>query len=85
MILSFAFYFKYLGALIMEALEEALQQLVGVVDPLGVLANNPDHGSSSVRLVQRIQVLTERGDDAFIPEGQGTDVSYTVREGVHLI
>lgn len=60
----------HLGALVMEALEEALQQLVGVVDPLGVLANNPDHGGTSIRLIQRVQVLTQGGDDAFIPEEQ---------------
>lgn len=58
----------HLGALIMEALEEALQQLVSVVYPLGVLANNPDHGSTSIRLIQGIQILTQCGDDAFIPE-----------------
>lgn len=52
----------------MEALEEALQQLVGVVDPLGILANNPDHGSAGVGLIQRVQILTQCGDDAFIPE-----------------
>lgn len=58
----------HLGALIVEALEEALQQLVGVVNPLGVLANNPDHSSTSVRLIQRVEVLTQGGDDAFIPK-----------------
>lgn len=52
----------------MEALEEALQQFIGVIDPLGVLANNPDHGGSSVRLIQRVQVLTQRCNDALIPE-----------------
>lgn len=52
----------------MEALEEALQQLVSVVDPLGILANNPDHGSTGVRLIQRVQILTQCGDDALIPE-----------------
>lgn len=52
----------------MEALKEALQQLISVVNPLSILANNPDHGSSSVRLIQGIQVLTECGNDAFIPK-----------------
>lgn len=54
----------------MEALEEALQQLVSVVDPLSVLAHNPDHGSTSIRLIQRVQILTQCGNDAFIPEVQ---------------
>lgn len=42
----------HLSALVVEALEETLQQLVGIVDPLGVLANNPDHGCTSVGLIQ---------------------------------
>ena len=58
----------YLSALVMETLEEALQQLVSVVDPLCIFTNDPDHGSTSVRLVQRVQVLTQCGNDAFIPE-----------------
>ena len=52
----------------MEALEEALQQLISVVDPLSILANNPDHGGTRIRLIQRVQILTQCGDDAFIPE-----------------
>lgn len=52
----------------MESLQEALQQLVSVVDPLGVLANNPDHGSTSIGLIQRVKILTQCGNDAFIPE-----------------
>lgn len=51
----------------MEALEEALQQLIGVVDPLRILANDPDHGSTSVWLIQRVQILTQCGNDALIP------------------
>ena len=35
-----------LSVLVLEGVEEALQELVGVVDALGVLANDPDHGSS---------------------------------------
>ena len=59
----------YLRALVVEALQEALQQLVGVVDALGVLAHDPDHGGARVRLVQGVQVLTQRGDDALVPGG----------------
>lgn len=58
----------HLSALIVEALQEALQQLVSVVDPLCVLADDPDHGTASVRFIQRVEVLTQRGDDALVPE-----------------
>lgn len=52
----------------MEALQEALQQLVGVVNSLGVLAHNPNHGSPGLRLIQGVQVLTQCGDDTLIPK-----------------
>lgn len=64
----------------MEALKEALQQLISVVNSLSILANNPDHGSSSVRLIQGIQVLTECGNDAFIPKEHHIS---KVRIGLH--
>lgn len=64
----------------MEALKEALQQLISIVNPLSILANNPDHGSSSVRLIQGIQVLTECGNDAFIPKEHHIS---KVRIGLH--
>jgi len=35
-----------LGVLILERVQEALQELVGIVNALGILANNPNHGSS---------------------------------------
>lgn len=57
-----------LSAFIMEALEEALQELIGVVDPLRVFAHNPDHGRTSVGLIQRVQVFTQSGNYALIPE-----------------
>lgn len=56
-----------LCALVVEALQEALQELIGVVNPFGILAHNPDHGSASIWLVQGVEVLTKGGDDAFIP------------------
>lgn len=62
----------YLGALVMEALKEALQQLIRIVNPLGVLAHNPDHGSPGLGLIQGVQVLAQGGDDALIPGDQHT-------------
>jgi len=35
-----------LGVLILEGVQEALQELVGVVNAFSILANNPNHGSS---------------------------------------
>lgn len=58
-----------LGVLVVEALEEALQQLVRVVDALGILADNPDHGSSRLGLIQCVQVLAQSRDYALVLVG----------------
>ena len=44
-----------------------LEQLVGVVDALGVLADDPDHARLGLGLVERVQVLAQRADDALVP------------------
>lgn len=46
--------------------EETVEQLVGVVDPLGVLADDPDHARPRFRLVQRVQILAKSADDALV-------------------
>lgn len=56
----------------MEALEEALQQLVRIVNPLGILAHDPDHGSPGLGLIQGVQVLAQGGDHALVPGDQHT-------------
>lgn len=58
----------HLGALVMEAVEEALKQLVRIVNPLSILAHYPDHSSASLRLIQRVQILTQRGYHTLVPE-----------------
>ncbi len=56
-----------LGAFIMKALKETLQELISVVDTLSIFTHNPNHGSSSVWLIQRVQVFTQSGNYALIP------------------
>lgn len=57
-----------------EGFQEELEQLVRVVDAVRVLADDPDHAGLGLRLIQRVQVLTQRGNDALIP---------AVRKGSH--
>lgn len=57
----------YLSTFIMETLQETLQQLICIVNSFGIFAHYPDHGSSGIWLIQGIQVLTQSGNDAFIP------------------
>ncbi len=56
-----------LSAFIMKALKETLQELISVVDTLSIFTHNPNHGSSSVWLIQRVQVFTQSGNYALIP------------------
>mmetsp|Transcript_12023 Transcript_12023/g.35567 ORF Transcript_12023/g.35567 Transcript_12023/m.35567 type:complete len:610 (-) Transcript_12023:1065-2894(-) len=58
------------GGLIVERLEEGLEQLVRVVDPLRVLADDPDHRPLRLGLVERVEVLAERADDGLVPVGE---------------
>lgn len=51
----------------MKALKETLQELISVVDTLSIFTHNPNHGSSSVWLIQRVQVLTQSSNYALIP------------------
>lgn len=51
----------------METLQKALQQLIGVVNALRVLSHDPDHGGTCLRLIQGVQVLTQRGNNALVP------------------
>lgn len=77
---------SHLRALVVEALQEAFQQLICVVDPLGVLANDPDHGGAGVGFIQRVEVLTECGDDALVPAGnQGLSVSSSHLRCTHSV
>lgn len=62
----------HLRALVMEALEEALQQLIRIVNPLGILAHNPDHGSPGLGLIQGVKILAQGGDHTLIPGDQHT-------------
>ena len=49
----------HLRVLVLERVEEALEELVGVVDPLRVLADDPHHGRLGLWLVQGVKVLAQ--------------------------
>jgi hypothetical protein len=62
-----------LRALVLEALQKALQKLSGIIDALGILTNNPDHRCLGLRLIERLQVLAECSDDTLIFVGVATE------------
>mmetsp|Transcript_12057 Transcript_12057/g.38535 ORF Transcript_12057/g.38535 Transcript_12057/m.38535 type:complete len:250 (-) Transcript_12057:738-1487(-) len=53
----------------MERLDKGLEQLVRVVNTVCILTDDPDHGSLSLWLVQRVQVLAQGGNDGLIAVG----------------
>jgi len=62
-----------------------LEQLVGVVDALGVLADDPDHARLGLGLVERVQVLAQRADDALVPAwGSGLGLGFRARVRVRV-
>lgn len=70
----------HLGALVMEAFQEALQQLICIVNPLSVLAYYPDHSSTGLGLIQGVQVLAQRGYHTLIPGKAGLSQQVSTKE-----
>ena len=49
-----------------EGLQELLQELICIVDTLCIFSNDPDHAGLGLGLIQCVQVLAERGNDALV-------------------
>ena len=59
----------HLVGFLLERVEEVFQEDVRVLDAVGVLPDDPDHGGLGFGLVQRVEVLAERGDDGLVLVG----------------
>lgn len=55
---------SYLSKFFHEAFHKALQNFTGIANLLSVLSDDPDQRSTSFRLVQFVNVVAERGDNA---------------------
>lgn len=64
----------HLCELLHERLDEALQDLVGIVDLLSIFTNNPDQRTAGVGLIQLINVLAQRGNDTFVTRVLAQDI-----------
>lgn len=53
-------------SLVLEIRQECIEQLVCIVDLLGVFAQDPDQTGFCLGLVEIFEVRAERGDDAFV-------------------
>ena len=59
----------HLRRLVIKTVQKRLQQLVGIVNALGILANDPHHGRTCLRLVKRVEILAELGNDGLVLVG----------------
>ncbi len=55
-----------LCVLIVEAIQERLQEFIGVVYTLSVFANDPDHRSTCLWFVKSVEILAEIRNDTFV-------------------
>jgi hypothetical protein len=55
-----------LSELFHESFHESGKNLISIADLLGILPNNPDQSTSSIWLVQLVDIFAQSWDDAFI-------------------
>mmetsp|Transcript_10368 Transcript_10368/g.32381 ORF Transcript_10368/g.32381 Transcript_10368/m.32381 type:complete len:728 (+) Transcript_10368:216-2399(+) len=55
------------GRLVVEVVQEVVKQLVDLVNALGVLAQDPDHGRLRLRLVQLLQAVAKCRENSLVP------------------
>jgi hypothetical protein len=53
--------------LIVKDFQKGIQQFICVIDAVSILANDPDHASLGFGLVKGVQILTQGGDNTFVP------------------
>lgn len=56
----------HLYRVFLECVYQVIQQLVGVVNPVGILSDDPYHSGLRFWLFQDIQLLAQCGDDALV-------------------
>ena len=59
----------HLHRLFHERERQIVHQFVGIIYSVGILADDPDHSSLRLWLIQGIQVLAKRRDDTLILAG----------------
>jgi len=63
-----------LGELFTKCVDKVPEDLASIVNLLGVLPNNPDQGSSCIRLIELVDALTEGWNDALVTRVLPEDV-----------
>ncbi len=59
----------YLCILIMEVVQERAKEFIHTVDSVTIFPKDPDHRGTCLRLIQGVEILAQRGDDALILVG----------------
>ena len=76
----------HLVRLVQKVLQEAVQQILGVVDALGILAQDPDHGGARAGLIE-LEVVAELVNDALVLVrvlAENILLSHETREKLHV-
>ena len=56
----------HLGRFIQERVHEVIHELIGVVNPIGELTNNPNHGRLGFRFIEKVEVFAKCGDNSLV-------------------
>lgn len=59
----------HLDRFLRKGIQEILQQLITILNPIRILPNNPNHRRFRLRLIQIIQILAQDPDNALILVG----------------
>lgn len=52
--------------LFQEGVHKVIHEFVGIINPVGELTDDPNHGCLGFWFVEKVQVFTECGDNSFI-------------------
>jgi hypothetical protein len=60
-------------ALLLERFQECPKQLIGIINLLGVLSDNPNQGGLCLWFIQLLQVRTQSRNDALVVMGVSSE------------
>ena len=57
----------------LKRFKEGIKEFIGIVNTLGILSNNPNHGRLCLWFIQRIEIVAQSGNDGLISIGITTE------------
>lgn len=56
----------HLGWLFQEGIHQVIHEFVGIIDPIGELTNDPNHGRLGFRFIEDVQVFAKGGNNPLV-------------------